>query len=292
MQKQLKNKEPFVFVEKKRKRKKEIEILHTYKYFKKIICKKYERKIEKKINILQKEKTDFQKQIEDLFQQLSLLFEENHLETFWYMIMKKYDYYAKQKSWKEILNHMLLQGKNYSAFLEEMYACAKLVQNYFNLSGYVRHGNSFLFVCKKIRQCFVEVGFFKEAKKEEEGIRTVNIKEANEFYCVPEFTELPKKIEDFASQFLKILSIKDSIPFVKKCSEFHFDFLWIYPFLEENKRTAKVLLALMFTSHNIILPVKYILENRCMHSIYQTYGETEVELLTRYRYFYTGKNLF
>ncbi len=285
-QNKLKNKGPLEIVTKKVKHGKDIEVKHTYKFFKKTAVKRYALKIDKKIENIKKEKNILNNEIHSLFLQFEALFKEENIEGLWNLALKKHTYYNKKKSLREIINHLINQGESYFSIVDDMYACSKVIQNYFKLNGYVRNGNSFMFVCKKIREIFLEVGLLSESDMEDGGIRKIDIKDANEFYSVPDFTELPQKIDVLTNQYSKVLSLKEPVSFVKKCSEFHFDFLWTQPFLEENKRTARVLLTLMLSSHNIFIPFKYVIKKEYASGIYKTYGEVETDLLARYSYFY------
>ena len=74
---------------------------------------------------------------------------------------------------------------------------------------------------------------------------------------VPSPEELPKQFQKMSERFTEILDIQDDEEFVKRCADFHFDFLQMHPYTDGNGRTARTLLSLMLASHNILMPSLY-----------------------------------
>lgn len=281
-QKGLKKKVPLVLSEKKiLKNGEEKVVTKTYKFFKTFAYQKYAMKLDSKIEALKKEKASFQEKESMLLEEIEALFSSLKGRLFWESIVKKYEYYNRSVPLQEIIKTILLVGETYKELVHDFFICFQVIQEYPKLCGYIKNGNVLPFVGKKIRESYVN----SSGESWDVQIRKVDVpKPKDSPYRVYGYLELPKKIEELSKVFLEILKEKDSISFVKKCANFYLDLLIVQPYQIGNEKTIRILLSLMFLTHNIILPSTFSILDKMSYEdiLYKTYGDMEAELLMRY----------
>lgn len=284
-QKGLKKKVPLVLQEKKILKNGEEKIItKTYKFFKKFAYQKYAMKIDLKIEAIKRERSVSKAEETKLLEEIGELF-SNEGRTFWEAVLTKYEYYNRSISLPTILNSILLVGEKYKELVLDCSVCLKVIQEYPKLCGFIKNGNVLAFVCKKIRECYMNAS----GKLWDVHVRKVDVpKPKNSPYRVYGYLELPKKMEELSKNLLEILQEKDATSFVKKCASFYLDMLIVQPYQEGNEKTDRILLSLLLLTHGIILPSVFAVLDKVNYEniLYKTYGEMEQELLIRYSLFY------
>ena len=289
-QKSLQYNGPFV-VEERKINKEGVEQIktHTYTFFKKFMYRRHVGKLSKKMEHLKREKNKLKLEEKNLLDTLEECFENENALQIWNLLMRKFSYYNKAISLKELFFSLLEQGKYYEKVIDDFFSCSQVIREYIKLYSYIKNGNALVFVCKKIRECFIKNN--SVYKQWDIDVRKVDVVKSTENpYRIYGYTELPKKMEELNKNFTSILEEKNKEEFLKKCATFYLDMIIVEPFLEGNNKTMRVLQTLMLTTHNIFVPSKYVLpfKNGAIKTLYQTYGEIEEELLKRYEYYYSG----
>ena len=104
---------------------------------------------------------------------------------------------------------------------------------------------------------------------------------------------LQSEFDKLEKEFKEIMNEKDDEKFVRKCADFHFNFLKVHPFSDGNGRTSRILLITLFASRNIIFPSLYTVDSgkvnfylRSNEALKGNYQMTENDLIYRLGHFY------
>lgn len=113
-------------------------------------------------------------------------------------------------------------------------------------------------ICIGIRRQLREAGCRTNGLTLEDGVRTRNIPGDNIIAeMASKVTTIDDDFEKLSKQFQEALSQKDETEFIKKCADFHFDFVRVHPFTDANGRTSRILLSMMLATKNYMLPSLY-----------------------------------
>lgn len=113
-------------------------------------------------------------------------------------------------------------------------------------------------ICIGIRRHLRECGCRTNGLPIEEGVRTRDIPGTNIIgEMASKVTTIDDDFEKLSKQFQEALSQKDETEFIKRCADFHFDFVRVHPFTDANGRTSRILLSMMMATKNYMLPSLY-----------------------------------
>ena len=145
-------------------------------------------------------------------------------------------------------------------------------------------------VCEVIRR-----GFNEYNNEIEINIRNVNLRaDGGSFIAnAPSAKKLPDEFKKLEDEYKEVLMIEDEESFVRRCADFHFDFLRVHPFSDANGRTSRMLLSTLFASRNMLFPSLYVdAVGKCDFylgsnaALYGNYKPTEYDLIYRLGHFY------
>lgn len=229
---------------------------------------------------------------EKVLEELKNRFSSMGIENLYEELFSRYEYYNEEISMYDIMFQIvdgLAEIKKYlSKFLDDVFICAKNIQNLKSVLEEIKNGATLEQVCNVIR-----TDLNKYDKKIELGIRNENLDNRGFLCNSPSKEELPKELKELEAEYKKIMMEEDIEKFIRGCARLHFNFLRIHPFLDGNGRTARILLSTMLASRNIFFPSVYI-DREGKEDFYIAsnaaltgrYERTEQDLLSRIGHFY------
>ena len=242
---------------------------------------------------LKQEIQDLERKKDEKLIELKQIFSNKGLDILYEEMYSRYQYYNEEISMNDIVygyTFGINKIKNdLSRFFSDVYASSKTIQNQMNVLRKIKDGGSLKDVCNVIRE---GLGKFKNI---EIGLRDKELCLEND-----RFTSNSTLVKDLLIEFEKledeyktIMNEKDDETFVRRCADFHFDFLRVHPFSDGNGRTSRILLSTMLGSRNIFFPSLYISNdiksdfykrsNDALKGIYET---TQNDLIHRLGHFY------
>lgn len=199
--------------------------------------------------------------------------------------------------------------KDYEHFENEIFSYWELIKNMrFLVKEGLEKEKSLEEVCHFIRHFLIKYSARKVGIDEEKlmsGKRKVNLKsseftvEMNDGFDFFDYTTPPEKIEEdiakLSTTYKNIMNEEDNETFIKKCIDFHFDFLKVHPYNNGNGRTGRILLTAMLASHNIYFPSlysntfeKYIFQVKSNSALKGDYKPLEDYIFKRLNAFYSS----
>lgn len=175
---------------------------------------------------------------------------------------------------------------------DDFYFAYVTAQKFNDIVEYAKENPDFKSIINYIRQHIIN---YANSKRNEitNDFRVDNLDDDFIEGATSDFKEIENQFNNLSIKYNEIMKIDDKKEFIKKCADFHFDFLKIHPFMEANGRTSRILLKVMLALHDIYLPSLYITElekynfytrsNDALKGIYKT---TEDDLLNRVEQFY------
>ena len=271
----------------------EITVFTKYKRF--LVIRYYIEKMRRKYENkkLKQELQDLERKKDEKLIELKQIFSNKGLDILYEEMYSRYQYYNEEISMNDIVygyTFGINKIKNdLSKFFSDVYASSKTIQNQMNVLRKIKDGGSLKDVCNVIRE---GLGKFKNI---EIGLRDEELCLEND-----RFTSNSTLVKDLLIEFEKledeyktIMNEKDDETFVRRCADFHFNFLRVHPFSDGNGRTSRILLSTMLGSRNIFFPSLYISNeiksdfykrsNDALKGIYET---TQNDLIHRLGHFY------
>lgn len=237
---------------------------------------------------LEQELKDVENSIEKKLQEVRQSFISRGIKDLYDEIYSRYQYYNKEKSMCSITYELEELATCLPSFLNDLFVCSKTIQNQINVLEKMKEEANLSEVCDTIRTVLNHYD-----KQIEVGIRKVKIRSGSFLHNAASVSELQSEFNKLDKEFKEIMNEKDDEKFVRKCADFHFNFLKVHPFSDGNGRTARILLTTLLATRNIILPSLYT-ENsgkeefyiRSDEAIKGNYQVIENDLFYRLGHFY------
>ena len=267
-----------------------------HRFFSKFFKMLENRKRNKENNNLQEQINEIQEKIDKISEEISSFFTDNGAEKFGEEVFERFKYYDESVGLKDIIDNLSLVHTDWQKFKNDLVSCSELIQNDVNVLNLMKEGKSLNEVCAEIRNKLKEANSISSTHKGIEiDYRTEDIKlnESGTALKPASAKELPEEIKKLEEEYEATMNEQDEVEFIKKCADFHFDFLRVHPFSDGNGRTSRVLLSIMLASRNIILPSLYTTSDqkrefysRSNDAIEGKYETTENDLFERLSHFY------
>lgn len=275
------------------KRRKEGATRIQHKHFLKLFYFIEKRRYKKENIKLEQELKEVESAREKKLQELRQSFASRGIEGLYNEIYSRYQYYNEKISMHDIVyDHGIggLKSLNHglSNFLNDVFVCSKIIQNQINVLEKMKEGATLREVCDTIR-----TGLKHYNKEIEVELRTRNIDGRRFLVNSAPISGLQSEFDKLEKEFKEIMNEKDDEKFVRKCADFHFNFLKVHPFSDGNGRTSRILLITLFASRNIIFPSLYTVDSgkvnfylRSNEALKGNYQMTENDLIYRLGHFY------
>lgn len=179
------------------------------------------------------------------------------LDTIWKDFINGYKYYYKNG--QPLIHALTLSDISLHSitrylpmFKEDLYFCARIIQNQTKVLEIIRRGEPLNVVCEEIRSSMHELN-----PDIETDLRKIDVYNGlNDFMTnnSPSASEIQDAFKKLSEEYDRIMSETDSEKFINNCADFHHEFLKIHPFSDLNGRTSRILLTSMLASRDIFFP--------------------------------------
>ena len=237
---------------------------------------------------LEQELKEVENAIEKKIQEVRQSFISLGIENLYDEVYSRYQYYNKETSMYSITHELGELDSFLPSFFNDLFVCSKIIQNQINVLEKMKEGATLSEVCDTIIN-----GLNQYNKQFEIGKRNYKIRSGSFLYKAASVSELQSEFNKLDKEFKEIMNEKDDEKFVRKCADFHFNFLKVHPFSDGNGRTARILLTTLLASRNIFFPSLYTeysgKEEFYIHSdeaLKGNYQAIENELIHRLGHFY------
>lgn len=230
-----------------------------------------------------------------LYEKLESRFLSLGLKNVWNECVSIYEYDNRELP---IWHVMFLQKfglysiiEKFSDFKRDLFVSSKLIQNQAKVLNVMRDGASLKRVCDVIRG---RMNIFDPKLG-------VDIREGemnggwDDFMSInsPSSKDLPLEFEELSKEYDEVMKEPNKEAFIRKCADFHFDFLRVHPFPDGNGRTSRILLSSMLASRDVFMPSLYTdysdkeyFYRRSDEALNGNYKITENDIFMRLGYFW------
>ncbi len=231
----------------------------------------------------------------ELYEKLESRFLSLGLKNVWNECISIYEYDNRELPiwhvmfWPKFGLYSIIE--KFSNFKRDLFVSSKLIQNQAKVLNVMRDGASLKRVCDVIRG---RMNVFDSKLKVD--IRECEMSGGWDGFMSknsPSSKDLPIEFEKLSKEYDEIMKEPNKEAFIRKCADFHFDFLRVHPFPDGNGRTSRILLSSMLASHDIFMPSlfsdysdKEYFYRRSNEALKGNYKITENDIFMRLGYFW------
>ena len=148
--------------------------------------------------------------------------------------------------------------KRYHQLADDICSKTSVIKSYNEIIAAIEEKKDFRDLCLMVRNVLFD--------EEDLRLRKIGLVANSEFMAsTSKSDEVEPDFDKLCILYKDVLQEQNMELFIRKCADFHYDFLRVHPFCDGNGRTARILLVTMLMSRNIMLPSLY----------HDVYGKTE-----------------